>query len=62
MTPETTGALTARIRSIETEIEALQSDIGAEPLASSERQYLARCFALLRMELEAVRDCIVEMR
>lgn len=60
MSPETATALTARIRSIETEIDALQSAIAEEPLASSERQYLARCFALLRMELEAVRACVAD--
>jgi hypothetical protein len=61
MRPETTDALTGRIRSIEAELDALQSAIAAEQLARSERQYLARCFELLHMELDAVRACIVEL-
>lgn len=60
MNPQTADTLTARIHSIEAEIDALQSSIDAEQLPSSERQYLARCFELLHMELDAVRACIVE--
>lgn len=62
MSPETADAVIARIRSIETEVEALQGAVEAEPLAGSQQQYLARCFDLLHMELTAVRTYIANLR
>lgn len=61
MRTETVDALLARIHSIETEVEVLQSTVDAERITESDRQYLARCFDLLHMELTAVRNYIAEL-
>ena len=62
ISPETTNAIIARIRWIETELKALRSTVDGEMLASSQRQYLARCFELLEMELTAVRTYLADLR
>ena len=61
MKPETVEALVGRIEAIEAEVGVLQSAVGGELLAPNQRQYLARCFDLLHMELAAVRDYIAEL-
>ncbi len=55
MISDTAETLIARIRSIESEVDALQKIISAEALPENHRRYLARCFDLLHMELAAVR-------
>ncbi len=62
MRDETAEALIARIRSIEADVGAMQAAVEAEELAPSQRQYLARCFDLLHMELAAVRIYIDGLR
>ena len=62
MNHETADAAIARIRSIETDLGVLQQTLEAEPLAQNQRQYLARCFDLLAMELTAVRTYIADLR
>ena len=62
ITPAIADGLIARIRSIEAEVETLQATIAAEPLATNQQQYLARCFDLLHMELSAVRTYIEDLR
>lgn len=57
-----TSEIDARLRSIESEIHALHSAIDAQPLAPSQRQYLARCFDLLQIELTALRTYLGEVR
>ncbi len=61
ITPETAGDLIARIRSIECDVKALQITVAAEPLTVNQRQYLARWFDLLHMELTAVRTYIADL-
>lgn len=62
MKEETVDAVVARIQSIEAELKALQSTLDTEPLAANQRQYLARCFDLLHIELTAVRAYLAELR
>lgn len=54
MKRETVEALIGRIASIEAEVAVLHSMVEGEVLALDQRQYLARCFDLLHMELAAV--------
>ncbi|HVE72013.1 MAG TPA: hypothetical protein VNI54_11650 [Thermoanaerobaculia bacterium] len=61
MKPETVEALVGRIKAIEAEVGVLQSTVEGEVLAPNQRQYLARCFDLLHMELAAVRSYIAEL-
>lgn len=61
MKPETVEALVGRIEAIEAEVGVLRSTVEGEVLAPNQRQYLARCFDLLHMELAAVRSYIDEM-
>lgn len=61
MKPETVEALVGRIEAIAAEVGVLQSTVEGEVLAPNQRQYLARCFDLLHMELAAVRSYIDEM-
>lgn len=56
MDAATIAASIERVQSIESEIGALRVAIDAEPLAVSDRQYLSRCFDLLHMELDALRQ------
>jgi hypothetical protein len=50
------GALIARLDAIQSDISELRRILDAEQLAVSDRQYLARCFDLLLMELDALRQ------
>jgi hypothetical protein len=56
MEAETIGALLARVHAIESDMGMLQRTIDGESLAVSDRQYVARCFDLLHMELAALRE------
>lgn len=56
MDAETIGAVISRVAAIESDISGLRRTIDAEQLAVSDRQYVARCFDLLNMELEALRQ------
>ena len=58
MDAQTTGAVIARVQAIESDIGELRRTIDAEALSMSDRQYLDRCFDLLNMELEALRQYI----
>ena len=49
-------ALIARLDAIQSEIGELRRVLDAEQLAVSDRQYVTRCFDLLTMELEALRQ------
>ncbi len=56
MDAETIGAVISRVQAVESDVAGLRRVIDGEPLSVSERQYLSRCFDLLGMELEAVRQ------
>jgi hypothetical protein len=56
MNAETTRAVIVRVQVIEADIVALRRIIDGEELSVSDHQYLSRCFDLLTMELEAVRQ------
>ena len=58
MVPETIGALVSRVREIESDVTSLRRCIEGEDLATSDRQYLSRCFDLLDMELVALRQYV----
>lgn len=53
---ETAGGVIARVRAIELDVVALRRTIDGEALSVSDRQYLSRCFDLLTMELDALRQ------
>ena len=48
--------LIARLDAIQSDIGELRRIVDAEQLAVSDRQYLTRCFDLLIMELDALRQ------
>jgi hypothetical protein len=54
----TIGAVISRVGVVETELAALRRTIAAEELTVSDHQYLSRCFDLLAMELDALRQYI----
>lgn len=56
MEAETIGAATARLQSIASDVSGLRRALDAEELSVSDRQYLSRCFDLLDMELDALRQ------
>jgi hypothetical protein len=56
MNAETTRAVIVRVQAVEADIVALRRTIDGEELSVSDHQYLSRCFDLLTMELEAVRQ------
>ena len=56
MDVETIGGVPARVQAIESDIVALRRTIDGEELSVSDHQYLSRCFDLLTMELDAVRQ------
>ena len=56
MDAETIGGVLARVQAIELDIVALRRTIDGEELSASDHQYLSRCFDLLTMELDAVRQ------
>jgi hypothetical protein len=56
MASETIGAVISRVATIESDIGGLRRTIDGEQLSVSDRQYVARCFDLLQMELEALRE------
>ena len=45
-----------RVQAIESDIVALRRTIDGEELSVSDHQYLSRCFDLLAMELDALRQ------
>ena len=56
MESETIGASIARLQSIAVDVSGLRRALDAEALSVSDRQYLSRCFDLLQMELDALRQ------
>jgi len=58
MDAQTKGAVMSRVQAIASDIDALRRIVDAEPLSVSDRQYLSRCFELLQMELEALREYV----
>lgn len=56
MDAETIGGVLARVQAIDSDIVALRRTIDGEELSVSDRQYLSRCFVLLTMELDALRQ------
>jgi hypothetical protein len=52
------GAVISRVQAVESDVAALRRMIAAEELTVSDHQYLSRCFDLLAMELDAVRQYI----
>lgn len=56
MEAETVEVVIIRVQSIEADIAALRRTVEAERLLASDRQYLARCFDLLDMELGVLRE------
>lgn len=49
-------ASVAAVRSLERDVDALRRTIDAQKLSVSDRQYVSRCFDLLEMELDALRQ------
>jgi hypothetical protein len=58
METATIGAVISRVEAVETDLAALRRTIAAEELSVSDHQYLSRCFDLLAMELDALRQYI----
>ncbi len=56
MDAETIGGAIARVQAIESDVVALKHTIGGEELSVSDHQYLSRCFDLLTIELDALRQ------
>ena len=56
MDAEMIGGVLARVHAIESDIVALRRTIDGEELSVSDHQYLSRCFDLLTMELDALRQ------
>ena len=56
MEAETIGEVIARVQAIESDVAALRRTIDGHELSVSDRQYLSRCFDLLTMELDALRQ------
>lgn len=56
MDAETISRLIARAQAIESDIVALRRTVDGEELSVSDHQYLSRCFDLLTMELDALRQ------
>ena len=56
MDAETIGGVLTRVQAIESDVVALRRTIDGEELSVSDHQYLSRCFDLLTMELDAVRQ------
>jgi hypothetical protein len=54
MQSETMMAVLARVQTIESDVAAVRRMVDSEALAVSDRQYLARCFDLLDMEVRAL--------
>ena len=49
-------AVLSRIETMESDLGRLRVIVDAEQLSISDQQYVARCFDLLHMELEALRQ------
>ena len=47
-----------RVRTLEENVESLRRTLDGEDLATGDRQYLSRCFELLKMEVDALREYI----
>lgn len=58
MNAKTINAVIAHVESIDAQVEVLRATLETEALAADQRQYLARCFDLLHIELSAVRSYI----
>jgi len=56
MDAATIGGVIARVQAIESDVVALRRTIDGEELSVSDHQYLSRCFDLLTMELDALRQ------
>lgn len=56
MNPEKMDAVLLRIQAIESDLAALRHTIDAEQLSPGDHQYLSRCFDLLTMEVDALRQ------
>ena len=56
MDAATIGDVIARVQAIESDVAALRRTIDGEVLSVSDHQYLSRCFDLLTMELDALRQ------
>lgn len=61
MEAETLGGLIVRLQAIESDVAALRGTIDAEPLPTSDRQYLSRCFDLLGMEIHAIQQYLSDL-
>jgi hypothetical protein len=56
MNAEGMAAVISRVQEIETDVGALRRALDTEQIAEGDRQYVSRCFDLLAMELEALRQ------
>ena len=56
MDSETMGGVLVRVQAVESDIVALRRTIDGEELSVGDHQYLSRCFDLLTMELDALRQ------
>jgi hypothetical protein len=58
MTQTTIATVGAHVEAIRLEIEQMKSVMEMEKLAASDRNYLQRCFELLRIEVSAIDDYV----
>jgi hypothetical protein len=56
MNADKVDAVLLRIQAIESDLAALRHTIDAETLSAGDHQYLSRCFDLLTMEVDALRQ------
>lgn len=56
MDAETIGGVLVRVQVIASDVVALRRTIDGAELSVSDHQYLSRCFDLLTMELDALRQ------
>jgi hypothetical protein len=62
MRAEAVSAFVTRSREIEAQILELRGGVTSQEISESDRRYLSRCFELLQMELNALRDYIEGLR
>jgi hypothetical protein len=61
MNQETTADVLARLEELQRGVDALRRTVDGSRYAISDRQYLARCFDLLTMEMTALREYLAGM-
>jgi hypothetical protein len=59
--PDAIADAIARVRTIQADVAELRRAIDGQPVGTTDRQYLGRCFDLLDLELAALRDYLAGM-